>query len=366
MIGLIGGYGAVGLAAARMLQAWGRYPLRIGGRHPETVDHALRDEFTGAQWTKVEVEDDQSLEHFLKDCHIVINCAGPSHGNAMRVARLCARRGCHHVGAGVEQGIESLGETLPGVAIVYAAGATPGLTGLLPRWLAGSLHSAQSLVCYAGALGVFTPAAAEDYLLGGLNDDSEARAAWKNGARTSSALTRKSARVLPFFPREVAAYPYLDSEAEQVARELQLQDGEWYITIDGEQTVNALNSARTQYRSDPHGAVQRLCLAARLDSNGRSPYFNILAQVQGDKDGITAKHTLILQAKSTSELSGVVTASTAIAVMSGEIPVGVHALAALPDPLPVTSRLKQSPAIGQLKIHEHSIDGLLQVEEGEI
>jgi hypothetical protein len=103
-----------------------------------------------------------------------------------------------------------------------------------------------------------------------------------------------------------------------------------------------------------------------LDSIGRSPYFNILAQIRGVKDGVSTQHTLILQAENTSELTGVVTASATMAVMSGEIPAGVHALAALPDPLPVISRLKQSPRIGQLKIHEHSIDSLLQVEEGEI
>ncbi|UHA73194.1 saccharopine dehydrogenase NADP-binding domain-containing protein [Paenibacillus sp. 481] len=366
MIGIIGGYGDVGLAAASMLSQWGKHPLRLGGRNPEAARMEHGAKWPQAEWVKVDIEDDQSLKSFLSGCELIVNCAGPSHQTSARVAEVCLSLGCHHVDAGIDPRLEALRETAYNTVVLYAAGATPGLSGLLPRWLAESFDKVDSLVYYTGALDRFTSAAAEDYLAGVAGKDNEPMAAWKNGTRRSSVLSRKSGATLPFFTREVALYPYFDTEAEFVATSLALRDGEWYIAIDGNHVPKVLEEVRSQFLVDPNLAVRRLCTATELDSAGRQTYANFIVQLRGVKDAAEIVRTLVLQAQSPSKLTGLTAAAATIAVLEGEIPAGVRPLAEIPNPYNVIDRLKQATFIHHLNVLECSVDELLITEEGEL
>ncbi|MCD6257466.1 saccharopine dehydrogenase NADP-binding domain-containing protein [Candidatus Aerophobetes bacterium] len=367
MIGVIGGYGKVGLQTTRLLKEWGKFPLRIGGRNPEKARARFGDEFPQVEWTKVDVEDDESLETFLNGCELVINCAGPSYRTSARVAQMCISKGCHCIDAGMGKNLKISDGSPHDTAIIYDAGATPGLSGLLPRWLAGSFDKVDHLSVYVGALGRFTTSGAEDYLIGVLDEtNNEPLAAWRNGVKCSSVLTRKSGISLPFFPREVTVYPYFDAEAEFVAKVLSLRDGEWYIAVDGEHGSAALEEARAYFHSDPAGAVERLCLASRLDSAGRQTYVNFLVQLDGVKHAMPITHTLVLQANEISILSGSVAAIAGIALLEGEIPINIGSLATIPYPDVVIARLRDTQNVSQFKIFDCGIDGLLQTVEGEV
>jgi hypothetical protein len=366
MIGIIGGYGDVGLQAARMFNEWGKHPLRIGGRNPETARLKLEAEFPRAQWVSVNIEDDRSMESFLDGCELIVNCAGPSYRTAACAAGMCLAKGCHHVDAGFDKGLEAMIGTPQSTAVLYAAGATPGLSGLLPRWLAKSFDKVDSLIYFAGALDRFTASAAEDYLAGVSGNDNEPLAAWKDGARRSSVLRRKPGATLPFFPREVALYPYFDAEAEFVAASLSLRDGEWYLAIDGSHVPPVLEEVRTLFPADRKSAVKRLCMAAELDSAGRRKYINLIIQLRGIQNGAGITRTLILQADRPSTLTGWAVAAAGIALLEGDIPPGVGPLAAIPDPDKVIARLRNVKCITQWKVLECSIDELLRPAEGEI
>lgn len=366
MIGIIGGYGDVGLQAARMLKEWGKHPLRLGGRNPETARANLGEEFPQAEWVQVDIEDDRSLESFLKGCELIVNCAGPSHRTAARVAEMCSAKGCHHVDAGVDQGLERMRETPHGTVALYAAGATPGLSGLLPRWLAKYFDKVDAMLYFTGALDRFTASAAEDYLAGVSGKGNEPLAAWKNGVRRSSVLRRRFGAALPLFPREVALYPYFDAEAEFVAVSLALRDGEWYIAIDGNHVPPVLEEACSQFLTDRQSAVKNLCTATELDSAGREKYINFIIQLSGIKNGAQITRTLVLQADRPSILTGSVAAAAGIAVLEREIPFGVRPLAEIPDPDRVIIRLSNAKIINHLKVLDCSADQLLQAVEGEI
>lgn len=363
MIGIIGGYGDVGLQAARMLKKWGKRPLRIGGRNPEEARTKLSDEFPHAEWVKVDIEDEKSMESFLHGCELIVNCAGPSHRTAGRVAGMCLSMGCHHVDAGIDEALAMMRGTPQSTSVLYAAGATPGLSGLLPRWLAASFDKVDSMIYYTGALDRFTAAAAEDYLTGVAGKDNEPLAAWKNGARRSAALRRKPGTILPFFPREVALYPYFDAETEFVATSLSLCDGEWYIAIDGEHVPPVLEEIRSLFLNDWKSAVKRLCTATELDAAGRQKYINFIIQLTGMKNGAGIIRTLVLQADRPSILTGSAVAAAGIAVLEGEIPFGVRPLAEIPEPAKVIARLGSTQ---YLNIIEGSVDDLLQAVEGEV
>ncbi len=366
MIGVIGGYGDVGAQASRFLLEWGKRPLRIGGRSLEAAKAGLGDLFPQAEWRRADLEDTRSLESFMDGCELIINCTGPSWRSSARVAELALSRGCHLVDAGMDPGFERLRGGYRHTAVLYGAGATPGLSGLLPRWLARSFDSVQTMSYYSGALGRFTASAAEDYLAGATGKDNEALTAWRDGGRRPAALSRKPGTTLPFFAREVTLYPYFDGEAEFVADALSLRDGEWHIAIDGERVPLVLEEVSAQFLTDRDSAVKRLCTATELDSAGRQPYFNMLVQLEGLVRGENITRTSVLRAESPAALTGAVVAAAGMVLAEGAIGPGVRPLAEIPEPDAVMKALSRMPAVCDLKVLEQSVNELLQNVEGEL
>ncbi len=366
MIGILGGYGKVGLQASRVIEEWGNSALRIGGRNPEKAQNHFINEFPDAEWVKVDIANDDSLKNFITNCELIVNCAGPSHRITARVAQMCLSHGCHHIDVGEGKNIEKMHNPSKRTAVFYGAGAIPGLSGLLPRWLANSFDNVNNLIAYTGGLDQFTLSGAEDYLFGVLDEAKEPLAAWKNGARCTSALNRRSGVTLPFFPREVNLQPYFDTETEFVAKSLSLRNGEWYLAVDGDHMSAALEGISAQFYADTTAAIKRLCLATDLDTSGRQTYLNYLVQLEGVKQGKSLTRTLVLQTKGTSVLTGSLAALTGIALLEGELPVNVGPIATIPNPDMVITRLVEAQIISRLKVFDCSINDLLQVVDGEI
>ena len=366
MIGIIGGYGDVGLEAVKSLAQWGKSPLRIGGRNPAEARKRLGGALPQAEWRELDLEDARSLAAFAADCELVLNCAGPSHRASARVARLCASLGCHYVDAGDDPMFREMRAEATDRVILYAAGASPGLSGLLPRWLAGTFDDTVHSLWYCmGSLDRFTASAAEDYLAGIAGGANEPLAAWRDGARRPSAAQRRSGVALPGWSRDIALYPYMDEEAEEVASTLSLRDGEWHIAVDGTATTRVLEEARAQFATEPGTAVRRLCEATALDSAGRSPYMHLIVQLAGRAGGTECTRTLLVQADRPAAMTGRTAAAAARAVLEGEIPAGVRPLAGIPDPEPVARRLREDRSTRWTVINR-SVAEMMETEEGEI
>ncbi|GAA1943623.1 saccharopine dehydrogenase NADP-binding domain-containing protein [Kitasatospora viridis] len=354
MIGVLGGYGAVGSEAARLLAAWGIGPLRIGGRDEERARASAAALPGPAEGVRVDLADDASLEAFVHGCDLVVNCAGPSHRTAARVARAALAVGAHHVDAGGD----GVPEFPADRSVVLAAGAVPGLSGLLPRRLAAEFTAVHRLTAHTAVFDRFTPTAAADYLHGVLGGGTEPLAAWQDGRRRSRALPRRPATRLPHLPREVTATPYLDAEAERLAHRLGLAHGYWYSLLDGEQLPAALEAARTLPLPE---AVRRLCRATALDTAGRTPYLTLLVQLDGTIGGRAATRTAVLRAPGVARLTGAVTAAAVPQVLAGRVPPGARPAAEVLDP---AALLEQIGDHVELTIHQTTIDQLALVEEG--
>ncbi|MGN9841248.1 saccharopine dehydrogenase NADP-binding domain-containing protein [Nonomuraea sp. H19] len=351
VVGVIGGYGSVGGHAARLIRRCGFWPLRVGGRDPRAARRFADDELRAVEpaeasgdveAAEVDVADGRSLAAFVRDCALVVNCAGPSHRISESVALAALGAGADYVDAGGgEHTVERLTRAVaayPDRRTVFFAGALPGLSGLLPRWLAASGDGpARELTVYAGVLDRFTAAGAEDYLHGVLHLDNVPGGAWRDGRVQARALTRRTGVRLPFFSGEVSALPYLDAECERVARDLGLGRGSWYSVLDGRHLAAALDRARGLPGAE---AVAELCRATALDVAGRTPYVTFLAQLDsGPPDGRTSR-TAVLRGTGISELTGAVTAAAALAVLHGEIPPGAHHAATALDPVTAMDRLR--------------------------
>ncbi|GGL11846.1 hypothetical protein Sme01_68300 [Sphaerisporangium melleum] len=324
MIGIVGGYGAVGGAAARLLAGHG---VRVGGRDAEAARRFVRDTLGGdGEACQVDACDPAALARFCRGCRVVVNCAGPSYLLLDRVARGAFAAGADYVdAAGDVPAYRPLARTGTGGRVaVLSAGMLPGLTGLLPRHLAGLAEGGPlRLDVYTGGLDRLTPAAAGDVLLAGKGGDAadhgEPLASWRDGGRVSRALAPAQDAELPYFPGPVTAYPYLSAEAERVAHDLELGEARCYTVVPGGEAVGGVAAA---------ASAADLARTAGLELAGRTPYYVLLFQLSDAR----ATRTLVVRAAGSYALTAAVVAHAAAAVLAGEVPPGVHFADAVLDP----------------------------------
>jgi hypothetical protein len=292
VIGILGGFGAVGSEVARLLHLWGETSLRVGGRHPQPVPWA--------QSCYVDVSDEESLMTFATGCRLIVNCAAPSVRLSQPVANRLYAAGIPLVDAG---GIDCpLRLTRPaGIcprSALFAAGALPGLSGILPEWLASTLERVDTLHCWFGVFDRFTRGGAEDYLDGVLR-----------ALPSRHALQHRQSNVsLPFFPRPVQLQPYDDQESRRVTDRLGLRHSHWYLALDGEHLARALEAARALPREQ---VIQAVMEGSALDVAGRQPWVNFLIQVEGMRQGSKTTSTLLLKAPGIAQLTAACAAACA-------------------------------------------------------
>ncbi|MDX6189703.1 saccharopine dehydrogenase NADP-binding domain-containing protein [Flavobacterium sp. Fl-318] len=363
MIGIIGGYGEVGHHACLTLQQYGIGPLKIGGRNPEKGKAKQSDFLPGTVWEKVDVENDQSLSDFIVGCDLILNCAAPSHRYSRRIAKICLQHKVNMVDAGIDNNYESNPLDTGENVIVYAAGATPGFSGLFPVWFAQQFQKVHSLLSYYGTSGQITPAGAEDYLEGSLHSNNVPRAAWRNGV-VPNVLSRKSGVKLPFFPGEITLFPLFDDETQLVAKRLALENGEWYAAVEGEKSIAALDSASFEYKTNPKAMIEKLCFAVEMDTLGRSPYFILMVQLKGESEGLEKTQTAVYEVSKIIPFCGKMAAIIVKAVLEGKISPGLHHTASIEDVNFVMNHLEKTDATHTIQIIDHSIEELSFEEEG--
>lgn len=371
-VAVLGGTGDVGSATVRALLRLGSARIRVGGR-----DTARAREFAaglaapGLEDTRVEAAhadtaDPASLDRFASGCAVLVNCAGPSHRVGSPALAAAVRAGAHYVDpAGDEPLLEATDPgpwLLGGRCAVLSAGMQPGLTGLAPRWLAEhGFDRVDALTCYFGVLDRFTETAAQDYLHGTEQGRRRMLAAWRDGVPRAGALVRRSGASVPFFPAPATLLPYLDPEAERLARGFALGSGTWSTVVVGEHALAAFDRAHTLDRA---AGVAALCRASRLDLAGRSPYAVCLVQLDGEgRDGPRTR-TALVRGPGNTELSGGMAAATAVAVLEGEVPPGVHYAASALEPGPALERLARVGAVTERTVLPLPVRDLELIEEG--
>ncbi|MEU3225930.1 saccharopine dehydrogenase NADP-binding domain-containing protein [Streptomyces sp. NPDC006976] len=377
LIGVLGASGAVGRAAVRELRALGHSGLRLGGRTASALCEVAEDHPGGHDetvWADATAPD--GLRAFTEGCDIVLNCVGPTYRLRATVALAALDAGAHCVDvAGDDPAAEDLLEAgPPGRAartVVLSAGALPGLSSLLPRWLAGQgLDAATALTAHCGGLEPCSPTVAHDLMLslssGGADGAAygEALAAVRDGRRVPRALRTDEDTAHPAFPGRVAVQPYLSGESERLASVLGLDRLDWYNVHPGP-AVRALLSllpSRLAAGEDPDHLAERLILAADLDLAGRKPYYVMDFALSGTASGASATAGLTLRTASSYRLTAAVGALAADAVLRGGVPAGVHFACDVLDPDTVVRHLR-SHGVADLRTTGTAAEAE-QVEEG--
>lgn len=343
MIGVLGASGEVGRATVRLLEAAGLGAVRTGGRR----EHA-------------------DLERFCSGCRVVVNCTAAP--DRERVAAAAMLAGAHYVDPGGDGAMaREIARICRKRTAVLAAGASPGLTGLLPRWLAASGSGRpQALTGYACAMDRFSPGSAADFLRSLGRDESGSRAVWRGGARIAQAPGPLPRVDLPFFADPMAAFPYLSAEIEEVARRLGLREVRWYSAFHADgRMYGALPRLREALArgAAPGDVAAELARVAEQDLFGRRPVHQVVIQLDGEAAGRPVSRVAVLHAGGTYELSGAVVTLAVEALLAGALAPGAGLAADLLDPSCV-ERLRRSPAVTALHALEGPIEAYAEVEQG--
>jgi hypothetical protein len=321
LIGVIGGYGAVGSVAVRCLAAEG-FRLRAGGRSPAR-GAALAEVVPGVTAAVVDATDADSVARFAADCDVVLNCAGPAYQLGETPRRAVIGAGAHYVD--VMDGSAAAFAPPAGRVAVSSAGLLPGLSGMLPHLLADGLAEPCFTGHYVG-LDRFTFTGAVDYLLSMERDYGTALAVWRDGRVVPGALGVEEGCSVLGTPRPVTAHPYLTAELVRQAARLGLKEARWYNAFDGEHVLRVLNRHRAPGGlTTPEESAAALVRASALDLSGRAPYHLLRGTVDGwTAAGDLVRRTLLVRGRDGNALTGVVGAVAAAEVARGAVAPGCH------------------------------------------
>ncbi|MFG6201139.1 saccharopine dehydrogenase NADP-binding domain-containing protein [Nonomuraea sp. JJY05] len=396
MIGVLGGYGAVGGTVARLLaghgpRAGGRdagHPdVRVGGRDGAAARRFVDAELGGhGEAWQVDALDAAELARFCAGCQVVVNCAGPSYLLRDRVARAAFAAGADYVDAagdvaafarptGASAGAGTgAGGGMGGRTAVLSAGMLPGLTGLVPRHLATLAQEAPipntreaptpntreaptpntreaptPNVREAPTPDPFPrsqpdePGLRLDVYTGGLDRLTPAAAgdfllAGQEERGAALAAWRDGARVArALAPVHDVQLPYFPGPVTAYP----------YLSAEAERVAVELGLAQARWynvitgdgvlaAASTAGQAADLTRAAELELAGRTPYYVLLFQLSGPH----GTRTLALRTHDSYALTAAVAAHAAMAVLRGDVAAGLHHADAVLDPARVLADLE--------------------------
>lgn len=326
-IGVVGGYGSVGRATVAQLRAWGLGPVVVAGRDGTRAD------------VTVDLDAPGSVERFCASVRLVVNCTAAPAATRAALAGIATASGVPYVDPGGDEPVHELLSGRPHAErVVLSAGMLPGLTGLLPRHLAA--EPGGRLVGYAGGQDRFSLGGAADYLDVVRGSAGRTFAVWRGGSRVTRSGVPALDGEVPFFTGPASAVPYLSPEMERLAGTLGLTELVFYTVFPGVRLRETLAATRTG-AADAEAVVR----ASELDLFGRSRYQRLVFQLP-DKPG---RPTVTLTGQGSSELTGATAALTAMAVLDGAVPPGLHFAAEVLDPAWVVRTLRTAEAVTGLR-----------------
>ena len=382
LVGVAGASGAVGVAVVEALAGLGlttfKYKdlssrgavrLRLGARQPAALGALLATAGPGAAAVPVDVARPGALDAFCAGCDVVVNCVGYL-ADRSAVADAALRTGASYVDAGGDEALRDLLAGRPEARqrpVVLGAGMLPGLSGLVPRWLAGQgLAPPLALTGYVSVLDRMTDSSAAEFLASVVDGDGAGHASWRSGRRVRGAVEPLHGARLAFFEGEVTAFPYLSAEAERLARSVPLAQLRWYhvFASDGK-VLPALGRLREEAS---HGTgvatlTRELARAADLELFGRSAAAQFVFQLDGWVDGKPASRVAVLRATGTYAVTGTVSALTVAEVLAGSLPAGVYFAADALDPA-VVDRLPGQPGVLGLQLLDGPLPDYAEAEQG--
>ena len=299
-IGIIGASGAVGRVVTDVLAQTEGVTLVLGGRRPPSDMQAAAGKTARARIEAIAVDvlDAKALHRFVDGLSVVVNCAGPSYVIGDRIARAALAAGADYVDPGgydrLARALQSLDRdvTERGLRFVFNAGLLPGISGVLPAFLASScLDRVERLECVYVGTDKWSLASALD-IIDSLGDFGVRRHAGyiSDGVHVPMPF-RKSLRSLDpgaGLARTTVALFHAEEIARLAAREAiptVLVWGGNHGRRSGVVLALAKCLALHRWRWSRHLAARSLAWASTADARRQPAAFVILCDLEGLRNG---------------------------------------------------------------------------------
>lgn len=174
MIGIIGGYGNIGIEAADIIKTNSSEMIRVAGRNISKVSQRAKELFASDKWFQIKESSSNEWKDFIKGCRLVLCSAELGNETVECINRIAGELDCPIVYLGI-----NLPKQEAEGKFIYGAGSIPGLSGIIPQYLAQDFDSVASIDFYYGAKGTFTYNAAKDYMDGVFNNSNRSMVMWK-------------------------------------------------------------------------------------------------------------------------------------------------------------------------------------------
>ncbi|WP_129663555.1 saccharopine dehydrogenase NADP-binding domain-containing protein [Phytoactinopolyspora endophytica] len=367
MIAVAGATGSVGRWAVTELNRMGLGPLRLGGRRADELEQ-IAAEIPDAQPFTFDLEDPDSVVRFCAGCAVVLNCAGPSYLILDKLARAAIAAGAAYVDVSGDEPVHRrlTSADFAGTAVL-SAGMLPGLSSLVPRWMATEMDKVDSLSTYIGGLERCSPSSATDMILSMHTDDGDgyghALAGWRHGRLEEKVLGPAKDVEVPFFPDRVSVHPFFSGESARLATAIGVDSMDFWNVFVGDRLVTSFTRMRGRpvAGEEMERAVAELTRAAELDLFGREPYYALVFRMTGVVDGHSVVRTAAMRTADAYRLIATVGALVVHAVVEGNVGRGVSYAADVLDPGWVVAAVRRSPAVTAFEL---VLDAEPAMEEG--
>lgn len=345
MIGVIGGYGNIGREVIQLLTKRGYERITVGSRrqNPENP----------ISWSYVNIEEEESLLHFMNRHFIVINTAGPSSLLSLKAAECALKSGCHYIDCGYNREVTRLSVKDKAQCMLYNMGSVPGFSELLPLVFQGDLLRPQRFRHFYSITGKFTQTAAIDFMAGIFNGNGGV------SLRTAGKIPEIS-EIQPFYKNAERMIPYENADTARVQEMMNGVEAQWYHVICGSNINAFYKNLVKRYAQDREKLAADLCLAAELDHMLLPSQVTFLLEMEGiNREGKPQKNLYYLQAPGQSKLSAAFCTAVCECLLEGCIEPGIGWIEKLTDPVAVFEKVKQFGLVSLKK----TVHGALEEKE---
>lgn len=315
-IGVLGGTGEIGSRILNLLK--GEYSLMA------SYYSQARPSAAGCEYVKLDIADAEQLQHFCRQCDVLINCAGASFLNGEKVARMAADWQVPYIDPSGEAFLEErLADRKDEAVFVLSAGYFPGMSGLLMRHVCQSFDTPETISGLSVSEEIPSMSAIEDFILTNLSGFGTALSYYDQGA----VVRDEGERMERIRDREFRFQNYLTVETARVAQHYGLQEAHWYHSSFGDQVIRKLQEAVIQYKLGRAGyksIVREVIEIFRQTMAGREPFS--YTRIEGQ--GLLGKERTLMRAEvsspCSSEISAIIAAYAAKAVLAKPLRPGIY------------------------------------------
>jgi saccharopine dehydrogenase (NAD+, L-lysine forming) len=326
-IGVVGGYGSVGLQAVRTLLSTTTADIVLGGRDKaitKNISEEMGDRVTGLA---VDVTDANSLDLFCRGCNVIINCTGPSRLIGDNVAAAAMRCRAHYVDPADTYLYKILAKkkdeiTQKGLTFLVCAGMNPGLLEILPIHVASRFENAVSMDYYFSSQDRISFSGAYDIISGLHTINNSGMMYYEKGEIKKSRSSPMREINLPQPMGKVTAFLTFTPEMKDVAERCKLDTARFYTVLGKVATQRALFEARLSRQMETHAQrehwANRFMKAVDDDLKTIRPGNMFRLVMEGRMGGEIVRCHTTLFCDDAAKLCGIMAANAARLICEGE------------------------------------------------